>query len=108
MLTYSLYDHVRDKGGCTPSLAKKCTKERKSLIGDDDMTWSPCPGLPLEPYVRLSYPINALFYVESVKVSPCILGHTAAGGNTVYIYMYMCVCDHTRSQPGERQRGRGG
>ena len=28
------------------------------------------PGVPLEPYIRLSYPINALFYVESVKVSP--------------------------------------
>ena len=27
-------------------------------------------GLPPEPYIRLSYPINALFYVESVKVSP--------------------------------------
>ena len=28
------------------------------------------PGLPPEPYIRLSYPINALFYVESVKFSP--------------------------------------
>ena len=27
-------------------------------------------GLPLEPYMRLSYPINALLYVESVKFSP--------------------------------------
>ena len=31
-------------------------------------------GLPLEPYIRLSYPIHALFYVESVKSSPVIVG----------------------------------
>ena len=40
------------------------------------------PGLPPEPQMRLSYPINTLFYVESVKVSPVRLCHAAAGGNT--------------------------
>ena len=38
--------------------------------------------VPLEQYRRLSYPTNALFYVESVKVSPVIVGQAAAGGNT--------------------------
>ena len=38
---------------------------------------------PSQSRIRLSYPINAVFYVESVKSFPVRLGHAAAGGNTV-------------------------
>ena len=40
------------------------------------------PGLPLESYIRLSYPINALFLHGKCKDFPIISGHAAAGRNT--------------------------
>ena len=64
-----------------------CQEQRRLSVPDDQSpTLTTTPGLQLEPSIRLSYPINALFYVESVSNSLYVLS-TCWTLTLYYIYI---------------------
>ena len=85
-----------------------CQEQRRLSVPDDQSpTLTTTPGLQLEPSIRLSYPINALFYVESVSNSLYVLStcwtltlyYIYIKKNSVYVLstwrtlaLSLCVC----------------